>query len=224
MRAHPSSVVSRTVAAVRSFWRETWLGRVFVGDWLKGWAGNPSRRRHPPSKPRKGANLWIEGLADRNTMDDPFAILQSAWMGAAGTLLTPGLALLKGWGAGQAADAGVQHEAAWANRAEAAAPPAASPAPPAAWLAAGRQPDARAAGSVGRRFRSLRQRFHRERFWGIDQRRARRRRPGRSGRPGRHHQSEPVDELHAERPRLRTKSGPDRPQRPVPVARPRPEP
>jgi hypothetical protein len=112
MHAPTPSAVSRTIGALRSFLRETWVSRVFLPDWLKAWASRPCRRRHVPAKPRKGAYLWIEGLGDRNSPDDPVAILASGWMGTAGTLLTPGLALLHGWSYGHLAELRVQQDAA----------------------------------------------------------------------------------------------------------------
>jgi hypothetical protein len=134
MAGRPPSALSRTVAAFRSFLRETWISRVDLALWLQGWVNGPSHRRHVPSKAKRAIALAIEGLEQRNPPDDPVGVLQSPWMGMAGTLLTPGVVLLKGWAAGQFADAGMQQDVPHVTHLSdttAAAPPAPGPQ---AWL------------------------------------------------------------------------------------------
>src|SRR6202162_5771197 len=116
MSVRTHSAPAGTCSALRRFLRETWLSRVYLPDWLRAWAGLPVKRRHQFSKPRKCVPLGLETCEFRGGPDDFLAILQSGWLGAGGALLTPGLVLLKGWAAGQFADAGARADIPFAPR------------------------------------------------------------------------------------------------------------
>jgi YD repeat-containing protein len=107
MAGRSPSALSRIVSTIRAFLRDSWISRIDLADWLTGLSFQPARRRRQTSKPKQPIKLAIEGLEYRSSPDDPLGVLQSAWMGAAGTLLTPGVVLLRGWAASQFADTGV---------------------------------------------------------------------------------------------------------------------
>jgi hypothetical protein len=55
MSTPTTSALARTYSALRAFLRHTWISRVNLSDWLKGWAlGHSERRRQSGQKPKNG--------------------------------------------------------------------------------------------------------------------------------------------------------------------------
>jgi len=106
MSKRSCSALSRTYRALRRFLSQAWISRIAVADWLAEVV-----EEAPSSKSKKDTQLGIEPFSERNSPDDPVGVLQSGFMGAAGTLLTPGLVALKGWAAGHVADTRVEANA-----------------------------------------------------------------------------------------------------------------